>query len=358
MREELLGYLLSALEPHEMRQVEEALRADPLLQLELDALQEAIRPLDKASLAMFDFETPVDLVSRTLAQLPSSDSLELRLASSPSVALANSRESRESQGFAWSDVMVAVLASVAVLGLLIPSIARGRYEARKIACQEHLRQLGTAISQFVIQDASNSLPAIAESGPEAFAGMYALRLADRGLLQDAGLRWCPESELPKPERSGISQVSLVTHNDVASKVSRTEDLYEIWKGGKVAALQWLQQTAGGHYAYSLGVVDDDHYQAPHFEGRTSFAVLGDQPIAGTDLTDGVDRSRLRWGHGSDGANLLFEDGSVKFLDMTNGLPFTDHPFFNHRGSFEAGVNVDDSSLAPSWRPPFISVRQR
>ena len=37
---------------------------------------------------------------------------------------------------------------------------------------------------------------------------------------------------------------------------------------------------------------------------------------------------------------------------------TDHPLRNDHGQVEAGVTIDDASLAPSWRPPFINVRQR
>ena len=54
----------------------------------------------------------------------------------------------------------------------------------------------------------------------------------------------------------------------------------------------------------------------------------------------------------------FEDGRVNFITVPSLDSMPDHPWLNHHGDVEAGVNVDDASLAPSWRPPFVHVRQR
>lgn len=346
MREDLLGYLLSALEPHEMRRVEQELRSQPALREELEYLQRTLEPLDHAAASLPVFESPPDLVSRTMAMLPS---MEFGGPVSPAVAMAPVLESRRLFRNTWADLIVGTLAAVAVLGLLIPSIARGRYEARKIACQDHLRQLGSAITQFVMQDSHESLPQIAESGPEAFSGMYAVRLAEHNLLAEPDWRLCPEINMPPSiDETQMAKLPLV----------KIDDLRQASERGDVNRLRMLQQTAGGNYAYTLGVVDGDRYEAPHYEGRSGFAILGDAPISGTEIADGVDVEKLRWGHGYTGANLLFEDGSVRFMDMSSGRQFPDHPFFNHRGSIEAGVNIDDASLAPSYRAPFFNVRQR
>ena len=357
MREDLLGYLLSALEPHEMRRIEESLRDDPLLEFELEQLRKSIAPVDEAIADLPVIQTPPDLVARTLAILPTMH-YELEPGIVPGAAMAPAPEGRRSHRFAWSDLLVAGLASAAVLALLIPSIARGRYEARKLACQEHLRQLGTAITQFVMLDGHKSLPPIAENGPEAFAGMYAVRLSESELLNDGELRFCPEVDLPNTNGGGGSYQSGSEELTVIDRVVSLDDLRAAHQRGKVDKLKWMQRTAGGDYAYTLGVVDNEHYEAPRYEARASFAVLGDAPISGIESTDGVDVEKLRWGHGDSVANLLFEDGSVRFVVMTNCTQFPDHPFLNHRGSIEAGVNIDDASLAPSWRPPFISARQR
>ena len=56
--------------------------------------------------------------------------------------------------------------------------------------------------------------------------------------------------------------------------------------------------------------------------------------------------------------MLYEDGRVRFIPLAALETMPDHPLLNHRGEVEAGVSVDDAALAPSWRPPFVNVRQR
>ena len=51
MYEDLLGYLLGALEPHEMRRVAELLRHDPQARAELERLESALRPLEETHYA-------------------------------------------------------------------------------------------------------------------------------------------------------------------------------------------------------------------------------------------------------------------------------------------------------------------
>lgn len=367
MREDLLGYLLSALQPHEMRRVDQRLQDEPQLREQLAQVQRMLRSLDRAVAAEEVVEVPPHLIARTLANIPercpaASDLAAQEAAPAPrrdsGVTLRPGQEPPPRGRRSWADLLAMTAAAVAMVALLFPLAARLRSEARSVACQDNLRQLGVALGQFAMRESESHLPALAQQGPEAFSGMYAVRLADRGLLSDASLRWCPATDLPlaeapPPTGDGSSRTApALTHLVVGKDLERAADARD------VSLLRWLQRVAGGHYAYSLGVINGTRYDAPQYEGRTSFAVLGDAPISGHQVTDGVDVSKLRWSHGGDGANLLYEDGSVRHLRIPAMLGLADHPFVNHRGSFEAGVNIDDASLAPSWRPPFIKARQR
>ncbi len=69
MREDLLGYLLGALEPHEMRRVERLIQENPVAREELAELERALKPLDDSVDAASDL-IPSDLVSKTMANLP------------------------------------------------------------------------------------------------------------------------------------------------------------------------------------------------------------------------------------------------------------------------------------------------
>lgn len=367
MREDLLGYLLSALDPHEMRRVDQRLSEEPQLREELAEVAHALRFLDEAVAAEEVVEPPPDLISRTLARLPergllpdqpaATDSTLTNVAIQPVAAPPSPARS------SWGDLVVGVLAATALIALGLPMVARMRSEARSTACQDNLRRLGLAISQYVLRERDSHLPQLAESGVEAFAGMYAVRLADGGLLSDASLRWCPDTAIPQAEAPRLQRQRSApwkSRTDFAPvpQLVMGQDLQAAATAGDIAQLRWLQQVAGGHYAYSLGVVDENRYHAPQYEGRASFPILGDAPIAGHQLSDAVDVSKLRWSHGGHGANLLYEDGSVRRLQVSTMLGIPDHPFVNHRGSIEAGVNIDDASLAPSSRPPFIAARQR
>lgn len=365
--EDLLGYLLGALEPHEMRRVEQWLRSDPAARKELAEIERALGQLDDhAEPAELP---PPDLVSRTLDNLPplprpqgeeefaAEAFSEETLAAGGFVEAGASRDSseedatvplhggiepRSESSWTWFDWMASSVAATVLLGLLLPALAEGRFEARKRTCQDNLRQWGTKLTQFVTRNQQGRLPAVAERGPEAFAGIYALRLRDAGLLEDTSIRWCPSLDGP-----AVTPPTLESPRELVS----LENLHRV----SVNRLQALQRATGGHYAYNLGVVEGKHFAPPRYESRSSFAVMSDAPLGRVTAAD-VASDRI--GHSGRGINVLYEDGRVAFISLHALGTMPDHPLLNHRGEVEAGVNVDDASLAPSWRPPFISVPQR
>lgn len=365
MDEDLLGYLFGALEPHEMRRLEDRLRTDAELRAELSRLEQALSPLsdsrDPAD------EPPADLVSNTLANLPPLPPVDAESdvegqtagATPPRLTPVDSRWDAGSgsvQG--WTDWIAAATAVAILLGLLLPALAEGRFEARKVACQEQLRGLGTAITQFVLRSEHDRLPAVAAKGPEAFAGVYAIRLNDAGLLPDGSVRWCPS--LPKP--GGGTDADLATFAaaiDASSsaRVSPERLLIRAMELHHTAVdeLRELQRLVGGHYAYTLGVIDDRRFGSPRYEGRSTFAVMSDAPLGGASNPG---RWAGRIGHNRRGVNVLYESGTVRFIPLEAIDRIPDHPWLNVRGEVEAGIHIDDAVLAPSWRAPFLDSPQR
>lgn len=377
MHEDLLGYLLGALEPDEMQRVSRWLREDPEAREQLAELERMLRPLEEEYVPVEP--PPTDLVARTLAMLPDSppgepvgsghgvrdgdrasvgDSTHSGDRSSGQVELADSIYSLTPMHAAadvtrggsagWLDWVGGAVAAAVVLGLLLPALAQGRFESRKIACQDQLRRLGTALTQFVTRSPSERLPAVSESGPEAFSGVYAVRLSDLGLLEDPAVRWCPSLDSPDQREATLTNLGEIVTVDSLHRAS-------------VDQLQQIQRYAGGHYAYNLGVVEDERLASPKFEARSSFAVMSDAPLignAGMSQVAGAEELGDWLGHGGIGINVLFEDGCVRFLSLESLDSMPDHPLLNHRGEVEAGVNIDDAALAPSWRPPFLDVPQR
>ena len=348
--EDLLGYLLGALEPDEMQRVAQWLRDDPAARDQLAEIERSLRPLqpNESETHPLEEEPPTDLVARTLASLPPMPLSSIEAGLSPTVepvTLSGMNQGLEppskpvSSWFDWAGGAVSV---AILLGLLLPMLANGRLESRKIACQDHLRQLGTALTQFVSRSQQERLPAISRRGPEAFAGVYAVRLKEVGLLDDPSIRWCPSRDFPDSD--------AVTTSDINDLVD-TASLHRV----TVDQLRRIQRFSGGHYAYSLGVIDTNGYTSPRYESRSTFAVMSDAPlrqVIGQTADDTV------FGHSGRGINVLYEDGRVTFVNVSSLDSMIDHPLRNHLGQGEAGVNVDDASLAPSWRPPFVNVRQR
>ena len=361
MHEDLIGYLLGALEPHEMRRVAQWLEEDPEARRELDEIERSLRPLEEF------YEPPEpppqDLIARTLASLP-----PMPNASDSSPPLGVSEHAKDStvaehrdkhdlvdlpklqpsidtirnRGYGWTDWLGAAAAAIVMLTVIIPALAAGRLEARKVACQDRLRQFGTAITQYVSHSPQERMPAVAETGREAFAGVFMIRLNEAGLLTDPGIRWCPSLDQPPSTEAALT--------DLAS-VPSLDDLHV----APVDQLRQIQQFAGGHYAYNLGVMEEDRLKSPRFEARASFAIMSDAPLSG--ITDSTQHGKVL-GHNATGINILYEDGRVRFIPLAGLEAMPDHPLLNHRGEVEAGVSVDDATLAPSWRPPFVNVLQR
>jgi hypothetical protein len=351
MYDDLLGYLLGALEPHEMRRVARRLRDDPAARDELDRIERALLPLEEAYEPVEP--PPSDLVARTMAALPPLSPAESSAGETHAPAtlapMHSGIEPPSESTVSWMDWVSGSLAVAVLLGLLLPALAHGRFESRKVACRDQLRQFGTALTRFVTRNQQERLPEVSERGREAFAGVYAVRLYDVGLLDDPALRWCPSQNMPEvgPRDDDGENPQLVGVDNLVT----VEQLHR----ASPEQLKEMQRWLGGHYAYTLGVIEQDRYSSPRFEARSSFAVMSDAPLQ--TITDGIGPGD-RVGHSGVGINVLFEDGRVQFINLSSLDSLPDHPLLNHEGKSEAGVNVDDACLAPSWRAPFQHVRQR
>lgn len=345
MHEDLIGYLLGALEPGVMERVTEALRQDPKLRAELEKLRLTLKPLDEIDEI---YEPPGDLLDRTMANLPplkptgqGSDStadktLQPVLDSASSAAghlagISPVRPLANDQHWRIADIF-GMCGAVAVLaGLVLPSILRQRAAARVVACQDQLRDAGTALVEYLMRSEDGRFPALERDGPLSFSGRYATTLADAGLIPRAHPMWCPSLDVPED----WGDQPIPTRQQLLN--------------AKPAVLTRYQRIAGGHYAYSLGIFERGRYTAPRFQGRAGFAILADAPL----------QTLAGWttAHEGKGFNILFEDGHIQFLAESEMWQRGDHPFLNRSGEMEAGLDPDDASLAPSQIPPF-SVQYR
>jgi hypothetical protein len=226
-----------------------------------------------------------------------------------------------------TDCLVLTLVLLIAFTLLMPAIVNSRYQARKLTCQQNLGIMGRNLFSYSDLQ-SGQFPLVPLSGSRSFAGVFAPILLENNLLDVAHPQLiCPGSELATDARSW----SLPTLAEVDEAAG--------------PRLLYLQDRAGGSYAYCVGYIDDQGLHPVENRGRSQFAILSDAPSF--FLPD-----RRSAHHGGRGQNVLYEDGRVAFItDFADHGE--DHPWLNRAGYAEAGVDQFDSVLLPSGARPVV-----
>lgn len=345
VREQLLGYLLGALEEDEEAVLDERLKDDESLRRQLTEAWHSLEPLRTGPQ---EFLPPLSLAARTCEfvaewagqfgaqeigepapanslpvpehSAPVSFSLHGEASMTPTVAPAET-----SGGWTWADLAVAASIAAAAFLLVFPAIENSRFQARVAGCQENLRQLGTALAQYSERN-QGYFPQIPASGPLAVAGVYAPMLLESGYLDSPDQVVCPGSTLA--EADGFSVPDL-------------EQVQAAPTGEKLAELhRWM----GGSYGYTLGHTVDGCYRPTKNLHRTHFAVMADAPSYGLPALASLN-------HGGRGQNVLFEDGHVEFLPLPLPAGYPDDFFLNDTGLVAAGTHLDDSVVGSSAAAP-------
>ncbi len=326
LREQLLGYLLDALDDDDRQQIEQQLEDDPSLIDELQTLRTSLQPLKED---FKDFEPPSGLARRACSRVDQRRELEPVGLAGGALNTTMSGAFASRSRISGADVVVtAGIVLVAVL-IFFPVIASSRYTSRLIHCQDNLRQLGLALVNYSDKLGGGFFPAVASEGNRAFAGIYAPTLLDSGYLDDANNLICPSSALA--ERRPAFRVPTSAEIDSASP----------------QAIILIRQHAGGSYGYTLGVMVHGVHVAPRNQGRASFGLMAD--VSSTSWKDNRSAS-----HAGKGQNILFEDGHFRFVEISDVRElWLDNPFQNRNGVIEAGVDEDDAVIASSSTPPFI-----
>lgn len=325
MREQLIGYVLDALDPSERLAVEQQLAENPQWQRELEQVRKDLAALQATR---EDCDPPKDLAERTCQFVFDwTSSRPVQLAQS---ALSPGHRSYGPPSSHWSlaDTVVAVGICLVVAIMFFPAIFNSRFIAQRLQCQDQLRQLGIALGEYSELAGGGYFPAVPTSGKRSFAGIYGPSLAENGYLRNPRLLICPASRLA----SEMPNFRIPT----LSEIDRADEV----------SIVVLQRMAGGSYAYSLGVVVNGVHRPPRNLGRPFFVVMADAPLTFSP----VEADRLS--HGGQGLNLLFEDGHVEFVSAQLPKPKWDDPFHSRRGLVEAGMDEDDAVVGPSIMPPF------
>jgi anti-sigma factor RsiW len=330
-REHLLGYLLGALEEAEMAAVERELDRNPQLRKDLAAIEAALFPLgfperdDEAA----GEGPPRGLVARTCEFV---DDAKEDLVPRPASLMSpeNVSPAAAARRVRWADVVVVASVSLAAIALLFPAILSSRQNAQITACSENLRYAGVALAEFAGRSSDGRYPVVPMSGNRSFAGVYAALLKEEQLLDDAQRLVCPSSDMA--ESTDSFRVASLSEVDRASG----------------EALVRLQRMMGGSYAYNLGYVENGRHLAPKYEGRSDYVIMSDAPATFSP--------RKTKNHGSQGQNMLYDDGHVKWI-VSALEDLDDDPYLNRTGIVAAGVDCADVVLGESLAKPMPPLMQ-
>ncbi len=308
-REDLLGYMLGALDATETQEIENQIQQNTELQKELEELELMVAPLE-------NLETPpapsVGLARRTIEYVAGKSRSTTM---TPSVDLSS-----EARGWSLTDFLVGALTIAILAAIAIPTINYARFNSRITHCKDNLRQVGNAL--FLYQEISEdgSYVPIPTSPQDKLnvAGAYAPILLDSGLVDRDEVFYCDQYRGPIPTTRQIQNAC----------------------GPRLAE---YRRNMGGDYGYNLGYYDGDRYCVPRNRRRCNFAVLSDRP-------DPSAPGRASQNHNGVGQVVWFEDGSIRFMKETV-TPCGDYIFENESGECGPGVCCSDACIGQSSASP-------
>jgi hypothetical protein len=319
VREQLLGYLLGALDDSERVEIESRLRDDPEFRKELVLLR---RQLESLGAAECDCAPPPGLAERTCARVFSHPSPAPRRRPSMTPQAASAGWTGR---VGWFDATVAAAVFLAAGMVVLPAIQGSRFRARLVECRDNLRQLGVSLTAYS-RNHHDSFPQVPADGKQAAAGIYAPVLVDGRYLTEPRRVICPDSAMAEVRDFHVPSVA------------------ELQAADEEKAAQ-LRQQMGGSYGYCLGYVERGSVRPTRDSQRQQFALMADAPSQRPGhQTDN---------HGGLGQNVLFEDGHVSFLTCSQPSDQLDDIFANDNYQVAPGLHRNDSVIAASGTPPVV-----
>jgi hypothetical protein len=312
MKEDILGYLLDALEPHEQDAIEKRIEQDPAFREEVEASRRLTFPLARDD----HIEPPPGLAARTLAFTRTT----IFAAAANDWAEARSRMRPIDFAVAAGILCVAAM-------LVFPAIATIRGDQARVLCAEQLRNLGVALAMYAEQE-SDRFPYVDATGPMNNAGIFAVLLKSRELITDGRALVCP---------SANSAVALIP------EVS--EYLEERMDPSRVAN---LRRNMAGSYGYVLGYQQDGTHRGFTFR-NDSRPVMSDRPPRLEELLHFMNSPN----HQDRGQNVLYADGNVRWLPSR--IFGRDDLFLNQKCEVGAGIGLSDIVIGVSESTPYPHI---
>lgn len=317
MDNHLVEYLLGALEEGPCRHLEERLRHDTPLRVQLDLLRRALQPLEA------DKESPPpppNLVADTIAlvaehmcrPLPKAPAT-LRVVAAP-----------ERPWWRRADVLLAASLFIAAAGIAAPLLLHShRARSQTAQCQENLRTFAAALDSF--HQTKGEYPHVAGAKPNQAAGLVVPMLYQFGSLPKDKPLVCPGIRDLKPADFSLEALQRMDPDAFAQNAP----------------------TLLPGYAYDLGFRDGIGYHPrPRVEAglRSLMPLMADALPCATDAENSPN-------HGGRGQNVLFQDGHVKFVKSRHIGFDGDDIYLNKQNHVAAGLDPLDTVLGCASAKP-------
>jgi len=323
MDENLVGYLLNALEPEQQRELEQRLDENPATRQKLELLRRALEPLAADKDAP---DAPAGLAYRTLARVaeyrcrPQADAPPPPL--TPPVPV-------ERAWYRRADILIAASLLILVGGLGVPGLVSIRGKYQRAACENNLQVFYRGLSAYSTNH-DQEIPAVGDQAPYNRAGIFVPRLREDGVLPaDANVR-CPAN--------GSGPATAYTLKQLEDMARSNPDEFER-----------IAKELSGCYAYSLGYIDASGQHRTLRRGDTALndsqiPIMADKPsIHGSDRRNSLNHH---------GQNVLYMDGSTRFHTTPNCGINEDHIYLNKAGKVAAGLDMWDTVLGRSEDKPY------
>jgi prepilin-type processing-associated H-X9-DG protein len=327
MDENLVGYLLKALDTETYRDVVTYLREQPEAQKRLETLRRALAPLAADD---EDVDPPKDLWIRTLATIAEYRCRDLPRAPAPPPVAKPPAPPRS-----WwrrADVLVAAGLLLCLTLLTPPALNYYWHHHNILACQDNLRRFYQALESYGERN-QGRLPQLELQPPFNVAAVFIPILHEAGLLQDPMIKLtCTPGAQPPPLRRTLQELRTLSREEF--------DRYA---------------DSLGCYAYSLGYFDASGYHQLRLDPNQPdlmkrLAILADRPPAGKGYSlVGPGNSP---NHNGRGQNVLFLDGHIRFCKVRTVGVGGDDIYVNRNKQVAAGLDREDTVLGASTARPW------
>jgi hypothetical protein len=318
MDENLIGYLLNALDEPERREVEVYLRTNPEAPARLEVLRRALTPLAGDATPQ---EPPSGLYLRTLARVA-----EVRARPLPKAPPPSPRSAGPWRGPRRADLLAAAVLLIFLGALTGPLLVKYWQLHSRQACMDNLRQYGKML-QLYSTNHDGQLPKVAEEGPHTYAAAFVPMLREVH---------CGGNQPPLACDAG-GRVGMVPS---------VLDVEQARNGSDPNLFRDRARQLAGNYAYSLGYRENGTLHGLSVRDCNQPVMADHRPLPelGTNSPN----------HGGLGQNVLYVDGAVRFLTSPAIGSQDDDIYLNRRGKIAAGLDCEDSVLAPGEAAPGVN----